>query len=176
MSKKGPDSIASVEEFLAHALALEAESAERYRELADTMEVHNNEEVAGLFEQLAEYGEAHAREVAERAKGRELPEISPWDYKWTCPEGPESACTDDMHYLMTTCDALRMALHNEIRGRDFYAAVAALSPDPEVRVIAAEMTEEEDQHVDLLNVWIARQSVDEPAPPQEDLDPPNTPE
>ncbi len=176
MSDKVPESIASVEEFLAHALALETESAERYRELADTMEVHNNEAVAHLFEQLAEYGDQHAREVAERAKGLELPEIAPWGYKWTCPEGPESACADQVHYLMTPCDALKIALHNEIRGREFYAQVAAGSPDPEVRAIAGEMTAEEDEHVDLLNVWIARESADETESPQEDLDPPNTPE
>jgi rubrerythrin len=81
-----------------------------------------------------------------------------------------------MHYLMTTCDALKIALHNEIRGREFYAQVAAGSPDPEVRAIAGEMTAEEDEHVDLLNVWVARESADETASPPEDLDPPNTPE
>jgi len=176
MNDKGPASITSVEELLAHALALETESAERYRELADSMEVHHNEAVASLFQQLSAYSDKHAREVAERAKGLLLPEISPWDFKWTNPEGPESPSTDDIHYLMTTCDALKLALHNEIRGRDFYAQVAAESPDPDVRVIAAEMTQEEDEHVDLLNLWIARQSADERAPPLEDLDPPNTPE
>jgi rubrerythrin len=176
MKAKGPESITSVEEFLAHALALETESAERYRELADSMEVHNNEAVARLFVQLSEYGEEHVREVCDRARGLELPEISPWDYKWTCPEGPESTCVDEVHYLMTTCDALKIALHNEIRGRDFYAQVAAESPDRAVRAIAAEMIEEEDEHVDLLNAWIARTPADECTIPQEDLDPPNTPE
>ena len=151
MSDKGPETIASVEELLTHALALETESAERYRDLADNMEVHNNEAVARLFEQLQQmaimdgltevFNRRYFYELAEidLAKGLQLPDISPWDYKWTCPEGPESACTDEMHYLMTTCDALKVALHNEIRARDFYAQVAAHSPDPDARAIAAEM-------------------------------------
>jgi len=49
MSNTEHQPIASVPEFLAHALELEAESHERYRELAECMEVHNNPEVAELF-------------------------------------------------------------------------------------------------------------------------------
>ena len=36
-------------QFLAHAIALEREAAERYLELADMMEAHRNDEVAALF-------------------------------------------------------------------------------------------------------------------------------
>ena len=40
--------ILSIEELLAHAHRMEAEASERYAELADQMEVHNNDEVATL--------------------------------------------------------------------------------------------------------------------------------
>jgi rubrerythrin len=105
----------------------------------------------------------------------ELPEISPWDFKWNSPEGPETAGMGDTNYLMNAAQVLDLALHNEIRGRDFYAEVAADSPDPEVRRIAAEMVDEENEHVELLKVWIEREGSDK-TPPQEDLDPPNMPE
>ena len=168
-------SIESLAEFLAHALELEVESAERYRELAENMQVHNNLEVAELFEQLAGYGDAHGAEVQERAAGLELPYISPWDFKWSCPEAPEAPCMEDAHYLMTKCQALELALHNEIRGRDFYAQVAERSSDPAVRQAAAEMAAEEDTHVAMLLAWVEREAcAAESRPP--DLDPPNMPE
>ncbi len=175
MSDKQPGDIATVAEFLSHAYALECESAERYEALADSMETHHNPDVAVLFRRLAEFGEQHAEEVQRRAVGIELPRISPWDYKWSCPEGPETACMDEIHYLMAPAKALDIALHNELRGRDFYAQVARESANEQVRSIAAEMAEEEDGHVALLREWIERVPL-ELGEPLEDLDPPNMPE
>ena len=170
-----PQIITSLGEFLAHALELEQESAERYRELSDSMEMHNNLEVAELFQKLAHYSQLHAREVQERTQGLEIPAIAPWDFKWNCPESPEAPCMEEVNYLMTPLQALELALHNEIRGRDFYARVARESPDPEVRSTAGELVEEEDGHVTLLQQWIARADFQAESPP-EDLDPPNMPE
>jgi len=167
--------IQSLAEFLAHALELEVESAERYRELADNMQVHNNPEVADLFHKLARYGDEHAAEVQQRAAGLELPYISPWDFKWSCPEAPEAPCMENAHYLMNKCQALELALHNEIRGRDFYAQVAAGSSDPAVRDAAAEMAAEEDTHVTMLRQWVTRETCGAEQH-LSDLDPPNTPE
>jgi rubrerythrin len=167
--------IDSLGEFLAHALELETESAERYRELAESMQAHNNLEVADFFFKLAQYGDEHAREVQTRADAQELPEIAPWDFKWSCPEGPESPCMDDVSYLMDKCQALELAMHNEVRGRDFYAEVAATTTDPQVRAAAAEMAAEEDTHVELLRQWISHEACDR-VDPMSDLDPPNMPE
>jgi rubrerythrin len=76
---------------------------------------------------------------------------------------------------MTALQALELALHNEMRGRDFYAHVAMSSPNPDVRRLAGEMAEEESEHVDLLKDWLAKEThSQEPAPL--DLDPPNIPE
>jgi rubrerythrin len=178
MSNHQPASIASIPEFLAHALELEYESAERYRELAGNMAVHNNPEIAELFEYLSRMSDLHALEVQERAKGLTLPEIPPWDFKWAAGGSPEANAADqdeDLNYLMTPIQAMYLALHNEIRGRDFYAQVAAGSTDPEVRQLAAEMVEEENQHAALLEERLARMDLSR-AMPAEDLDPPNMPE
>jgi rubrerythrin len=168
--------ITSVGELLAHALEQESESVLRYEELADSMEVHHNPEVEALFRKLAQFGVRHAESVRQRAQGVSLPEIAPWDFKWNCPGSPESDCGQDgVSYLMSVQQALELALHNEGRGHDFYAQVAATSPDPEVCRLAAEMAREEAEHVDLLRRWVARAGSG-PDRPQEDLDPPNMPE
>ena len=82
---------------------------------------------------------------------------------------------EDAHYLMNKCQALELALHNEIRGRDFYAQVAGSSSDPAVQEAAAEMAAEEDTHVSMLREWVTREACAAERRPA-DLDPPNTPE
>lgn len=169
------EDIKSIGELLAHALELEVQSAERYHELADCMHVHNNPQVAALFRRLATYGDRHAEDVKRRAAGYELPAIPPWDFKWCCPEAPECSPVEATHYLMTVREALELALENEIRGRDFYAQIAAASSNPDVQHLAAEFALEEGAHVDMLRQWLATGSYDAPQVP-EDLDPPHTPE
>jgi rubrerythrin len=171
---QGPQApIESVAEFLVHALELEHESAERYLELAESMEMHHNTDVAGLFRRLADMSEAHAREVQDRAAGLQLPRIPPWGFKWRCPGSPEVDCGHSkISYLMTVVEVLEVALLNETRSRDFYAWVAIDSPDPEVRALAAEMADEEGGHVLLLDAWI-NDETQRMIAPSEDLDPPN---
>ncbi len=167
--------IESIAEFLAHAEALELESVESYEQLADSMEVHNNPEIAKLFRKLAHFGEKHAQEVTELAKGMTLPEISPWDFKWSTPDSPENASMDEAHYLMDTHQALEIALINEIQGQQFYASVAATTSNDEVRKLASEFAGEEAEHVALLKQWQANLGNPD-ALPLDDLDPPNIPE
>jgi len=167
--------ISSISEFLAHALEMEVESAERYRELADTMEVHNNPEVAALFRRLAVEGDAHVEQVTRRIATTDLPNIAPWAFKWTSPDGPESLAMDEVSYLMNRRQALELALHNEVRGLKFYTQVAHRSQDTEVRQLAAEMASEEDGHVAILTSWLSKQ-VNDQSETLADLDPPNMPE
>ena len=173
MSDKDPVIIDTLEEFLVHALELEEASQEHYEELADSMEVHNNLAVAELFRKLANYSRLHAQEVHEKAADLVLPQIPPWDFKWKCPTAPEAFCMEDANYLMTTSQALEVALFNEVLGRDFYQEVADNTPSEAVRQLAQEMVEEENWHVEMLREW--QQGI-ETQQPQEDLDPPNIPE
>ncbi|OOZ37746.1 ferritin family protein [Solemya velesiana gill symbiont] len=73
--------IETVEEFLAHAMELELESVERYEQLADSMEVHNNIDTANLFRKLAHYGQKHAHEVEVLSADMTLPDLPPWEFK-----------------------------------------------------------------------------------------------
>lgn len=169
-----PHAIESLEELCAHALELEHESAARFHQLADSMEVHHNEEVAGLFRELAQLSEAHAAGIEARAQGLELPRIPPWEFKWNCPDGPESHCLDqEVNYLMTAPQALRVALFNEEQARTFYQGIANHTRDARVRELAAEMATEEAEHSRLLHQWLERQAPEQD--PADDLDPPNVP-
>jgi rubrerythrin len=177
MNDPSASTIDTVPEFLVHAVELEHESAENYRLLAESMTVHHNAETADLFRRLADMSDAHASEAIARAEGVLLPEIAPWDFKWNCPGTPEGGCLDEVElsYLMTPQQALQVALHQEIRGRDFYAHVASSSPSHLVRAIAGEMAEEESEHVELIKEWIAREDLVAGETPT-DLDPPNIPD
>jgi len=142
--------------FLAHAMAMEQEAADRYDELADTMEVHNNREVAELFRQMAKYSRLHGASVAQRASSHDLPRLKSWQYRWNMAEPPEVGEVEGGHYLMTPYHALVFALENEKRGHQYYALQATDTDDAEVRAMAAEMADEEAEHVAELEAWIAR--------------------
>jgi len=164
----------SVGLFLAHAVELESEAAERYDELADSMEAHNNVEVAKLFRDLAGYSRKHRDEVKRvAAEHGGLPKVAPWEFQWdNTPESPEAAAFENAHYLMTPHHALKMALICEIQGQKYYAAVAGETRDATVAKLAAEFADEEGGHVELVRQWLQRY----PAPPEgwdEDPDPPN---
>ena len=140
--------------FLAYAITLEEEAAERYDELADALEIHNNTQVARAFRTLAEFGRKHAEEIIALATGRELPNISPWDFEWEDPESPETAGMDAVHYLMNTAHALDIALANEQRAHAFYHRISEDTRDPEIKRIAADFALEEKEHVALLQQWL----------------------
>ncbi|MCW9033864.1 MAG: ferritin family protein [Rhodospirillales bacterium] len=150
--------IESPEELLAHALAMETEAAEHYTEIAENLELHNNQEVADLFRKLGEYGRLHAAEVQEISKDMVLPHIAPWDFKW--PEGtgdsPEASALEETHYLMTSYQAVQLAMKVESSAYQFYADVAATTPNAETKRIASEFAEEESEHVELLKGWVEK--------------------
>jgi rubrerythrin len=155
--------MADLDTFLAYSVALEEEAAERHRELADMMDVHNNPEVAETFRKLAHYSRLHAQEIRDRSQGSDLPRIAPWDFGWETMEGPETADIGSVNYLMNTARALHVAMGNEQRAHDFYFAISKESPDPEVRALAAEFADEEKEHLDLLEKWLEKlpESADE---------------
>jgi rubrerythrin len=159
--------------FLLHAVVLEDDAASRYDELADTMEVHHNDEVAALFRQMAGYSRLHLQEATEHATryAGGLPDLKPWEFEWPGAESPESGQPESTHYLMTPHHALKLALAAEAGARDFYAGVAARARSEEIRKLATEFATEEAEHVEALERWLERYP-----PPRrawdEDLDPP----
>ncbi len=150
--------IASAAEFMVHAYAMEAEAAERYAEFADSMEMHNNLEVAELFRKLSRIEQRHADQILEQMGWKQSP-VSSADYRWEGTEGPETADPTELHYLMQPYHALQIALVNEKRARDFFAHLAKVTRDAGVRKGALEMQEEEAEHVRLIEEWLKRTPV-----------------
>jgi rubrerythrin len=167
--------IATLPEFLAHAIAIELEAMARYRDLADQMAVHHNAPAAALFSTLSRLEAQHAQELRARGAGIELPSIAPWDYRWPTAESPETAPFESAHFLMTPYHALALALEAEERARVFFTDIAANTPCAEVRAMAEELAHEEVEHVTAV-----RRLLEHEAPPPDDwaetLDPPAEPE
>jgi rubrerythrin len=162
----------TVGEFLAHAIALEEESAVRFDELADALEVHHNAEVTELFRKMAHYSRLHLAEAKEMANGVDVPHIKPWEFEWPDEEAPETPEIEGTHYLMTPYHALALALESEKRGQGFYQGLADTHENKDVRTLAKDFADEEAEHVKLLSDMIQRY----PAPKEgwdEDMDPPN---
>jgi rubrerythrin len=148
------EGVASADDVLAHAFAMETEAADRYHDLADQMEVHNNSGVAEIFDRMARIEQIHADKLEVLCRERGIERRSPWDYRWIDPEAPEVTPVDEAHYLLPALQALKLALNNEKRAVAFYEALAARSPNPEVKALAEEFAEEEREHVALVEKWI----------------------
>jgi rubrerythrin len=140
--------------FLAHAIALEREAADRYLELADMMEAHRNDAVSALFRDMVRYSRLHHDSIVERARGTALPAVGPWDYCWRTP--PEAGGDEAFDYSLNAYDALLYARENELRAMNYYSQAGLGSSEPEVRRLAAEFAAEETEHVAALDEWLAR--------------------
>lgn len=142
----------TLNEFLAHAVAMEEEAAERYLELADMMEAHDNLDVAKVFRDMNHYSILHRDSIRERAGSIELPKLKSWQYRWTSP--PEVGDEDGFDYMMTPHNALEYARENEARAMAFYQAAADGAEDAEMKKLAGEFAEEEQEHTEALDSWL----------------------
>jgi len=152
----GIEAVRSVNELMAYAYALEIEASERYAEFAEVMETHNNLEVAELFRKLARIEHKHAEQILEEMHWTSPPKPPSTGYRWESPEGPETGDVTDLHYLMQPYHALQIALHNEKRAEKFFAGLVKKASAASVRKAAIEFTEEEAEHVRLVEEWLAR--------------------
>jgi len=140
-------------EFLAHAVALEQEAADRYLELADMMEAHRNDAVSAVFRDMVRFSEMHRDEIKARVASIELPQLKSWEFRWRSP--PEVGGEEGFDYLMEPYHALKYARENEMRTLQYYRSVGQESADAEVKRLAAAFAEEEAEHVAALDKWIA---------------------
>jgi rubrerythrin len=140
-------------EFLAHAVALEQEAADRYLELADMMEAHRNDAVSSVFRDMTRFSEMHRDEIKARVASIELPQLKSWEYRWRSP--PEVGGEEGFDYLMEPYHALKYARENELRAMQYYRDVERAAADAEVKRLAGAFADEESEHVAALDKWIA---------------------
>jgi rubrerythrin len=146
------DPIRSIEEFLAHALAIESEAVARYREFEAHFAERGDDILAGLCNNLAHFEQQHFEDLVARAEGLTLPVIAAEDYRWLDGRSPESASHEVLYRIASPRQLLEIALLAEHRARTFFDWIAQSATDPQVARMAAEMAKEEDEHVG----WVSR--------------------
>ena len=154
----------SVEEFLAYAVHLEREAADRFGQLADAMDASGNKEVATLFRRLAEYSRMHYADAQLRSGYRDIPKMRPDDFVWPGIESPETAAIWAADPSLGREQALEIALDAETAGFDYYKGVLETTNDPEIKALAKEFVDEERAHVAELKKWIAAHKEGRPLP------------
>jgi len=141
-------------EFLAHALALEQEAAERYLELADMMESYRNDAVSSVFRDMHRFSLLHRDDIRKRVGDIELPQLRSWQYRWRSP--PEVGGEEAFDHTLEPYHALKYARANEVRAMEYYHSVAEQAGDAELVRLATAFAEEESEHVEALDKWIAQ--------------------
>lgn len=158
--------MSEIEDFLATAVRLEREAAERYEELADAIAGYGQTDVVEFFRQQALFSRRHLQQAEARTGFREnwtgQPGIdsekpaAKGQVTFPAGESPEAAAIWAADATISLEDAMKVALAAEEAGYHFYADRAEHSADPEVRTLAAEFEEEEAGHVKALKELIAR--------------------
>jgi len=163
--------ISSPVDLLALAYRIEADAVQRYKVLADQMEMHNNPELVKVFRDLARAEGIHAEEIRKQAGDIDLIARSERLGGWRKGESPEEVDLASAHYMMTPWHALEMALAGEKRALSFFTAVSESAKDPKIKDLASEFVEEEAEHVNL--VYRLLRKYPKPAGSwADDLDPP----
>ena len=139
--------IRSLEEFLAHALAIEREAAERYREFESYFADRDEPVLAGLCRNLAAFEQEHFDHLVQASRGRDLPSIDGRRYQWLGEDAIEAPSREFLYRVANARQLLELALEAEHRAAGFFRWVAATAADESVRSAAGEMAEEENQHV-----------------------------
>lgn len=140
-------SIRDVEEFYAHALAIEREAAERYREFEAWFSVRGEEVLAGLCASIGRAEDEHLRALLEASQSLQLPVLAPGDHLWLGAGSPEAAARELFYRVAEPRHLLEIALQGERDASAWFKWVARTSDDPKVRAAAREMVQEEELHV-----------------------------
>ena len=143
-------------QFMAQALAMEREAAQRYSDLADAMEMHNNREAAAMFRKMAEIERKHATRILAEMGWKDMPALPADQPRWADFEAPETTPGDEVHYLMQPYHAMQIALVNEQRAQRFFAQLARTATVKAVIAAARELEAEEREHVKLVRAWMKK--------------------
>ncbi len=168
---KGEPKISNLHDLLAVAYQIEIDAVDRYNLLADQMEVHNNRELVKVFRDLARAEDIHGDEVRRLAGDFDVAAHAREIAKFQRSESPEEADLSSAHYLMKPWHALQMALKGEERALAYFTSIVETAKDPKVKALAAELVEEEAEHVNLVHRLLRRYPkpaddwADDPDPP-----------
>ena len=169
MSKSEPK-ISNLNDLLAVAYRIEIDAVGRYNLLADQMETHNNPELVKVFRDLARAEGIHGEEIRRLAGDFDVAAHAETMAQFA-QESPEEADLSLAHYLMTPWHALQLSLKGEERALAYFTSIVETAKDPKVKAMAAELVEEEAEHVNLVHKLLRRYPkpkddwADDPDPP-----------
>jgi rubrerythrin len=143
----------NLQELFAHALILEREATKRFSELERTMRAAGMDHIADEFESIGREEREQYELLAVGTAGREMPEISPWEYAAHFL-GPQA---DVVRAPKTPREALMLAISTERRTQSFYVDVAEHTEDDTMCAFAAEMANDEGRHIARLERLLARE-------------------
>lgn len=144
--------IGTVEEFFAHAIAIEREAARCYREFQAHFADRGEEVLSGLCGNLANFEQDHHELLLERAAALTLPELPSDRYRWLESGPPECADHELVFRVASPRQLLEIALKAERDAKRFFEWVSGTTAIEEVRALADEMALEEAEHVQ----WVMR--------------------
>lgn len=123
----------------------------RYTETAAQLRQQGGEQLAGIFQHLADVERGHVHQVTVWAEHSERAEPSRTPLPWTIPDTFD-ALPGEMakSKLLTPYRALASAVRHEERSFAFWTYVAAHADRTDVREAAEQMALEELEHVSLL--------------------------
>jgi rubrerythrin len=165
-----PAPIRTVEEFFAHAIAIEREAGDRYAEFAEYFRDRGEDVLAGLCRSLAAIEREHLELLVQASEAMELPAIAADGYRWLDAGAPETGAREVFYRIAAPHQLLEVALQAEHRAHDFFRWIQDTSPERAVRAAAAQMAAEEAEHIRWVRHALeyrgvdARQSAGAPAP------------
>ena len=163
--------VSNLNDLLAIAYQIEIDAVDRYNLLADQMETHNNPELVKIFRDLARAEGIHGEEIRRLAGDFDVVAHARAMARVKHGESPEEADLGSAHYMMTPWHALQLSLGGEERALAYFTMIVETAKDEKVKAMAAELVEEEAEHVNLVHRLLKRY----PKPAEnwaDDLDPP----
>jgi rubrerythrin len=158
--------IDSVAEFYAHAIAIEREAGERYRDLAGQMRGFGNQDTAKLFDRLAGFEEKHAVELKKKSAGMKLPKVAAGAWEWLDAGPTEVPRYEFLFRRVYTHHVLLLSLKAERSAKEFFERIRGSSTDPGVKKLAAEFAREEAEHMSWIEQQLEREAQ-KPKPAEE---------
>jgi len=143
--------ITSIADLLALSYQIEVDAVQRYTELTEQMETHNNQELVKVFRDLARAEGIHAEEIRKMAGNVDLVAHADRLGRWKKGSSPEEADLGAAHYLMTPWHALQLALTGEKQAVAFFTSILDSATDAKIKEMSAEFVEEEAEHVNLVH-------------------------
>lgn len=136
------------------AILIEEEARDRYWEFADQLAAHDTPEVADFFGRMARIEDRHRSELLERR--RTLFGNAPPAVERKQIFDVEAPTYDEARAFMGVRQALETVLAAEVKAHLFFSEALPRVKDPELRVLFAELRDEEVHHQALVKAELAR--------------------